>query len=131
VYRLRRDLFLVNTAVGGETAAQGQLEAAIEGQGVFVTVTEGTHGRFQFQVSGAKSPDLLRRVCGLDFDEGPFPDLTAKQSSVAKVAQIVIRQDVEAARAYFLIGGRSLGVYVWQVLVQAGRDLGIMASPLK
>ena len=121
VYRLRRDLFLVNTAVGGETAMQAQLEAAIQGQGVFVTVMEGTHGRFQFQLRGEKGPELLSRVCGLDFDEAQFPNLTAKQSSVAKTAQIIVRQDDEDGRAYFLIGGRSLGVYVWQVLVQAGR----------
>ena len=129
VYRLRPDLFLVNTAVAGETAVQAQLEAAIQAQGGFVTVTDGTHGRFQFQLRGDKSPELLGRVCGLDFDDGQFPNLTAKQSSVANTAQIILRQDDDQSRAYFLIGGRSLGVYVWQVLLQAGRDLGIMASP--
>jgi sarcosine oxidase subunit alpha len=129
VYRLRPDLFLVNTAVAGETAVQAQLEAAIQAQGAFVTVTDGTHGRFQFQLSGDKSPDLLRRLCGLDFDDFQFPNLTAKQSSVANTTQIILRRDAGESRAYFLMGGRSLGLYVWQVLVQAGRDLGIIASP--
>jgi heterotetrameric sarcosine oxidase gamma subunit len=127
VYRLRQDLFLLNTAVAGETAVHANLEEAIQAQVVFVTVTDGTHGRFQFQLRGERSPVLLSRVCGLDFHDSQFPNLTAKQSSVAKTAQIIMRQDVDEVRAYFLLGARSLAVYVWQTLQQAGQDLGLTA----
>jgi heterotetrameric sarcosine oxidase gamma subunit len=127
VYRLRQDLFLLNTAVGGETAVQANLEEAIQAQAVFVTVTDGTHGRFQFQLRGERSPDLLSRVCGLDFHSSQFPNFTAKQSSVAKTAQIIMRQDADGTCAYCLLGARSLAVYVWQSLQQAGQDLGLTA----
>lgn len=127
VYRLRQDLFLVNTVVGEELTLQTKLDDVIGNQGVFVTVTDGTHGRFQFQLWGKHSPDLLRRLCGLDFHETQFPNLTAKQSSVAKTAQIVIRQDINKERAYFLIGARSLAIYVWQTVQQAGQAMGLQA----
>jgi heterotetrameric sarcosine oxidase gamma subunit len=127
VYRLRQDLFLLNMAVAGETAVQAKVEEAIQAQAVFVTVTDGTHGRFQFQLRGERSPDLLSRVCGLDFHDSQFPNFTAKQSSVAKTAQIIMRQDADGTCAYFLLGARSLAVYVWQTLRQAGQDLGLTA----
>jgi hypothetical protein len=38
-----------------------------------------------------------------------------------------MRQDVVEVRAYFLLGARSLAVYVWQSLLQAGQVLGLTA----
>ena len=50
------------------------------------------------------------------------------QTSVAKTHQLIIRADVADLPAYRLIGGRDLGAYVWDTLMEAGRDLQL--SPI-
>jgi glycine cleavage system aminomethyltransferase T len=50
------------------------------------------------------------------------------QTSVAKTHQLIIRADVIDLPAYRLIGGRALGAYVWDTLMEAGRDLQL--SPI-
>ena len=49
----------------------------------------------------------------------------AKQSSVAKTTQLIIRRDLGEQPAYALIGGRSLAAYLWQTIMEAGQDLDI------
>ena len=56
-----------------------------------------------------------------------FPNGTAKQSSVAKTRQLIIRQDIGDLPAYVLIGARPLAAYLWETILQAGEDLGIQA----
>ncbi|MCP5095608.1 MAG: hypothetical protein GY943_08660, partial [Chloroflexi bacterium] len=63
--------------------------------------------------------------------DSEFPNGMAKQSSVAKTTQIIIRRDLGNMPAYALIGGRSLAVYLWQTILEAGQDLGIQPVGLE
>ncbi|MCP4422217.1 MAG: aminomethyl transferase family protein [Chloroflexi bacterium] len=125
LYRLRRDLFFVRTAAGdvGETAVNLSQQASDSPE--LITVTNITHGNAELWLVGPKSAELLSRLCGLNFDDSQFSDGVAKQSSVAKTTQIIIRHDLEGLPVYALIGGRSLAAYLWQTIMQAGQDLGI------
>jgi heterotetrameric sarcosine oxidase gamma subunit len=84
-----------------------------------------THGRAELRLIGPASAELLSRLCGLDFHPSAFPNLTARQSSLAKTTQLIIREDIGALPAYSLVGARSLGAYLWLAIMQAGRDLDI------
>ena len=86
-----------------------------------VTVTDVTHGRAQLRLSGARAAELLSRLCALDFHPDHFPDGAARQTSVAKTTQLVIRDDVDGGLSYSLIGARSLGGYLWRTILEAAR----------
>ncbi len=93
-----------------------------------ITITDITQGRTDLRLIGQQSADLLSRLCGLDFDSYQFPDRNARQSSVAKTRQLILHHDMGDLLAYSLIGARSLGVYLWDTISMAGRELGIMQA---
>ena len=132
IVRLRADLFFVSTAPGRETEAVAALNTTVRQEGAFVTVTDITHGRSELKIVGPLSAELLSRLCGLDFHPEAFPNLSARQSSVAKTNQLIIRSDSvsasggEGITAFSLIGARSLAAYLWETILEAGRDLDIV-----
>jgi len=127
IYRLRQDLFFVKM----EARAVADVVVTLTNQAAnhpdLITVTDITHGNAELWLIGPHSAELLSRLCGLDFHDSQFPNDTAKQSSVAKTTQIIMRRDLGDVPAYALIGGRSLAAYVWQTILEAGQDLGIQS----
>ena len=130
VYRLREDMFFIHTPPGEEETAIESLKNKIRvlprsSASHFVTATDVTHGRSEFTVIGPSSAELLSRFCSLDFHNSQFPNLTAKQSNLVKTNQLILRHDIGDLPAYALIGARSLGAYLWEIIMEAGRDLEI------
>lgn len=125
LYRLRPDRFLLNTAAGEEQAMLAALNRAASQADSLITVGDSSHGLVQLMLVGPHAAQLLRRLCGLDFHDTVFPTLTAKQSSVAKTTQTILRHDFGSVSAYSLLGAASLAVYVWGVVLEAGANLGV------
>lgn len=123
--RLRRELLFVGAEPAVRARALAALQQAVAGAAGLVTVTDVTHGRFELRLVGPAAAELMSRVCSLDFDERAFPSASAKETSVARTRQLVVRSDLGDLPAFRLIGGRALGAYVWDTLMQAGRGLGI------
>lgn len=123
VYRLRADQLFINTAPGSERELLIRLARAGGDGGDMVTVTDVTHGRAQLRLSGRRAAELLSRLCALDFHPDHFPHGAAQQTSVAKTTQLVIRDDVDGALSYLLVGARSLGAYLWATIQAAARGL--------
>lgn len=90
-----------------------------------VTCTDITHGRYELRLIGPRAAELLSKVCGLDFHDSAFADKRAQETSVAKTKQLVVRSDIGNVPAYRLLGGRALGAYMWDTLMEAGAGLGI------
>ena len=126
IYRLRNDLFFISTAPGREVRAQKKLTNTLKTSEQFVTVTDITHGRAEIRVIGPASQELLSKVCGLDFDSSIFPNETAKQSSLVKTTQLIIRCDIGELPAFSIIGAQSLGTYVWDTVMEAGKEFGLV-----
>ena len=126
IYRLRNDLFFISTPPGREVSTQKKVAAASAASEQFVTVTDIIHGRAEIRVIGPASQALLSKVCGLDFQPSVFPNETAKQSSLAKTTQLIIRRDIGDLPAFSIIGAQSLGPYVWDTLMEAGREFGVV-----
>jgi len=124
IYRLRNDLFFISTPPGREVRTQRKLTTTLKTSEQFVTVTDITHGRAEIRVIGPDSQALLSKVCGLDFHPSVFPNETAKQSSLAKTTQLIIRCDIGELLAFSIIGTQSLGPYIWDTLIEAGREFG-------
>lgn len=130
-FRLRPDQFFVSTTAEDVEAVTAELTAAAQNAAELITVTDLSHGRSQLLVIGPKAAELLGRLCGLDFHDSQFPNLAARQSSVAKTRQLILRhdyntQDTSPLPVYALIGSRSLAAYLWQTTLEAGRDFQII-----
>ena len=156
VYRLRGDRFFISTPPEEAAAMEGKLSAAAKNSAQLLTVTDVTHGRAEIRVIGPNSQNLLSKLCGLDFQaatfpgsgiRGPgsgveafvfagprtpdpesrgFPDGTAKESSLAKTTQLIIRRDIGELPAFSIIGARSMGVYLWETIMEAGHEWGLV-----
>jgi heterotetrameric sarcosine oxidase gamma subunit len=102
----------------------GALEARIRASPHtgLLTVTDVTHGHGLFQLVGQRAPDVLAKLCGLDFDDAAFPDRRAAQTSLAKIAALILRRDVSGSRAYWVMVERSLAAYVWETMWAAMRE---------
>ena len=122
---LRPDLLLVAAGPGEGESVLAALERSADAAPGLVTVTDVTHGRFEYRIVGPRAPRLLSKVCGLDFDDSVFPDRRARQTSVARVKALVVRADAGDLPAYRVLGGRAPGAYVWDILMEAGAELGI------
>ncbi len=90
-----------------------------------VSVFDVTHGRALMRITGAKTVDLLAKVCGIDLSEEVTPDGAAFRSSVAKLVTDVVRDDRDGERAYLLHCERSSGQYLFDALIDAGDEFGI------
>ena len=121
-YSLRPDFFFVATPPGLEVELVERLRAVAASEGGFVTVTDVTAGRAQIRVTGSVCRQLLPKLCGLDFAETAFADGCGKISGLAKTTQLILRCDCDGVLSFSIVGGRSLGAYVWETILQAGRE---------
>ncbi len=125
VYALRPDFFFVATAPGTEAELAERLRATVGDIEGMVTMTDVTAGRSQIRVSGSACRQLLPKLCGLDFGERSFSDGCGKISSLARTTQLILRCDHDGVLSFRIVGGRSLGAYVWETMIQAGREWDI------
>lgn len=97
--------------------------------GETVTLTDLTHGRALVRVTGDQGPELLARLCGIDLADEVTPNGAAFRAPVARLATDVVRDDQpDGTRSYLLHCERSSGRFLWEVLQDAGADLGIEAG---
>lgn len=90
-----------------------------------VSIVDVTHGRALMRISGARTVDLLAKVCAIDFSEEVTPYGAAFRSSVAKLVTDVVRDDESGVRSYLLHCERSSGQYLFDALLDAGDEFGI------
>ncbi len=116
--RLRRDEFVLLTP-DLKPAMDRLASKPAEG---LITLTDITHGRAVMHLHGVHAPDVLSKVCALDFADAKFPNRHAAQTSLAKVRTLIIRMDTGPTPTYLLIVDRSLAAYVWDVLYDAAQE---------
>lgn len=88
-------------------------------------VVDLTHVRAMFRVTGEHAADLINRVCGLDLSDGMFPNGAAARTLFAEVATEIVRDDEDGVPSYLLLPSRSFGVYVREVIEDAGTEFGL------
>jgi heterotetrameric sarcosine oxidase gamma subunit len=110
----------------GSEARVAERVRAVEDPGLVSVVELFTHGRALMRLSGADAPRLLVKVCAVDLADEVTPDGAAFRSSVAKVATDVVRDDRPVGtRSYLLHCERSSGQYLFDAILDAGREFGI------
>jgi heterotetrameric sarcosine oxidase gamma subunit len=108
----------------GTSAAVTQRVEEVKGERL-VSVFDATHARALVRITGARTPDLLAKVCAIDFADGVTPNGAAFRSSVAKLVTDVVRDDRDGELSYLLHCERSSGQYLFDILIDAGDEFGI------
>jgi heterotetrameric sarcosine oxidase gamma subunit len=93
-----------------------------------VTTVDLTHGRALMRMTGRAAAQALAKVCAIDLDDSVTPDGTAFRTSVAKIATDVVRDDAGGGTgepSYLLHCERSSGQYLFDCLLDAGREFGV------
>ena len=85
-----------------------------------------------FFVSGAHSPPLFAKLCGVDRGHGEGEERDREKTGSARVSGIIIRDDRGEQLAYHLLCDCALAAYLWDCLVDAmiefnGRLVGLAA----
>jgi heterotetrameric sarcosine oxidase gamma subunit len=111
-------------ATPGTSAAITQRVEEVPGEGL-TSVFDATHGLALLRITGARAPDLLAKVCAIDFSEAVTPDGAAFRSSVAKLVTDIVRDDRAGEISYLLHCERSSGQYLFDILIDAGDEFGI------
>ncbi len=111
-------------ATPGTSAAVTQRVEEVPGEGL-ISVFDATHGLALLRITGARAPDLLAKVCAIDFSEAVTPNGAAFRSSVAKLVTDVVRDDLDGERSYLLHCERSSGQYLFDALIDAGNEYDI------
>jgi heterotetrameric sarcosine oxidase gamma subunit len=111
-------------AAPGTSAAVTRRVEEMHDEGI-VSVYDVTHGRALVRITGPRTPDLLAKVCAIDFSVAVTPDGAAFRSSVAKLVTDVVRDDRDGEISYLLHCERSSGQYLFDALIDAGDEFGI------
>lgn len=88
-------------------------------------VVDLTSVRAMFRLTGQRSPDLLNKICGLDFGEDMFPNGSSGRTLVAGVAMELVRDDQNEVISYLILPSRSFGRYMEETLRDAGQEFGL------
>ncbi len=89
-----------------------------------VSAVDVTHARAMIRLVGDRAAPVLSKVCAIDFDDSVTPNGAALRSSVAGVVTDIVRHDLGGDRSYLLHSERSFGQYLFDALVDAGREYG-------
>ena len=112
----------------GKVGAAPEIAERVRGlvDGEFVSTVDLTHGRALMRLTGGDGARALSKVCAVDLSDAATPEGAAFRTSVAKVATDVVRDDAGAGeRSYLLHCERSSGQYLFDCLLDAGKEFGV------
>ena len=95
------------------------------GGGPFTTVTDTTHGYALMRLTGAEARGVLSKLCPVDLSASTAPNGHCFRTSLAGLVVGVVRDDVDDQLSYLCYCERSSGQYLFDVILDAGREFGI------
>ncbi|MCI0552445.1 MAG: hypothetical protein L0287_15960, partial [Anaerolineae bacterium] len=103
-----------------------ELDAGFRQAGRFAHAIDYGGGTAILSLAGQAVPEVLSKLCGLDFHPERFPDLHVAQTSAAKIKTLIARHDASgrapSGRAYSLHVDAPSGQYLWDVVLDAGQE---------
>ncbi len=88
-------------------------------------VVDVTHVRAMFRLTGVNASRILAKICALDLGDDIFPEEAAARTLVAGVATELVRDDQDGVRSYLILPSRSFGLYMYDVILDAGGEFGL------
>ena len=112
------------------------LTATADGGPELVTIVDVTHARALIRIVGTDSAKVMSKLCAIDFGDRVSPDNSALRTSMAGLVVEIVRSDhanrsrdaadpAATLRSYLILCERSAGQYLFDILLDAGREFGI------
>ena len=95
------------------------------GWGEGVQVADLTEANAAFNLAGPRSRELLSRLTERDLGNGRFPYMRARRAEVAGVPCLLLRIGFTGELSYEIHCPAGFGRYLWEQLLEAGKELGI------
>jgi dimethylglycine dehydrogenase len=123
VAQVRAEVFQVTASFGAQAYhmrwfLQHQPEQGVE-------IDNVSKQRIGFQIAGPKARDLLQRVTRADVSNQAFPFLSVREIDVGQCQAIVQRVSYTGDRGYEIYVPVNNQVALYQILSEAGKDLGL------
>lgn len=118
--RLTDDEIMLFTPPGEESSLIPILQEGVDTQHGISWVDQ-TAGYAGFLLAGPRARDILRKTTSHPLEEASFPTLSVAQTAIAKTRAILLRRDLAGVPGFELYMDRSLGEYVWETILDAGR----------
>jgi sarcosine oxidase subunit gamma len=80
------------------------------------------HSHAWFAVQGNAAPEMLSKLCAIDFRPHRFDDLAIAQTAVAGLNAIVLRADAEERLTYHVLADSASAVYLLDCLKDAAEE---------
>ena len=126
VVRLADDAYFVTTSSGGVDVVHQSFSLWSEERGLDVEIVNASGALSALALSGPASRRILARVTDVDVSSEAFPFLGVRQGAVAGVPALVVRLGFLGELGYELHFPSTAAVHVWDALLEAGADDGIV-----
>ncbi|MFQ5759379.1 MAG: sarcosine oxidase [Acidiferrobacterales bacterium] len=75
-----------------------------------------------FAITGERAPEMLAKVCGVDLRVDKFDDGRIAQTSLARINAVIVRNDLGATPALYVLADSASADYLWPCLVDAMQE---------
>ncbi|MBI2878927.1 MAG: (2Fe-2S)-binding protein, partial [Candidatus Rokubacteria bacterium] len=123
--RLGEDRFFVTTGTGSLEAVGQWLEWWLAGTGRCVHVADVTSAYAAVNLAGPKCREVLARLTDLDLSPGAFPYMAVREALVGGVPALLLRIGFVGELGYEIHAPAEYGAWLWDLLLDAGREHGI------
>ncbi len=126
VARLGEKHFIISTTTGNIEAVDQWLKWWLTSGDRDVTVTNVTSEYAAVNLAGPKARDVLAKLTSLDVSKEAMPYLAAAQGDVAGVPALILRIGFVGELGYEMHFPADYADYLWDALMDAGREFGIV-----
>ncbi len=124
VTRLGTDRFLVVTPAASQTKTLWALRRRARGRAA--AVFDATSGLATIAVMGPRSRELMTRISPAGWSDEELPYMRAREVEVASGLALVLRTSFVGELGYEIYPSTDVAVHVYDAVVDAGRDLGLV-----
>lgn len=75
-----------------------------------------------FALTGECTSQMLSKVCGVDARPGKFPNGSIAQTSIARINGVLIRNDLGATPAFYVLADSASADFLWPCLMDAMQE---------
>jgi len=86
--------------------------------------TPRRHSHLWFAVQGAAAPEMLAKLCAVDFRTHRFADLSIAQTLVARLNSVVLRADIVGRPTYHVLTDSASSAYMLSCLLDSAGEFG-------
>ncbi len=126
VSRLAEDHFYVTTTTGNIEFVEKWMDWWVTASGLCALVTNVTADFAAVNLAGPKARDILKKVTKVDVSSEGFKYMSCAQGEVAGVPALLLRIGFVGETGWEIHYPSCYGEYLWETLLEAGREFQIM-----